>query len=866
MGINPELQARLVVNLQAGSVPTSIEYLLPHTTQLLLSTTISLPPSCLITPYAYDLFEAGSALHTLFTQVDIAVTHLAETISQRRSQRTPFLLSLTPLSTHPGPHVVSAFPYLGLTPELVLQLGQLSNPQFALEAYGYFWQTFGHQVLGVSPTTTAEIIDPLIVQFHTEPQRYQLSDLVTQLNSALTDKTSVPLPATIEEQLYKAVTALYTRWQHYITATTSEAAANNGLALHVQVIVLGNVGEESGSGTACSRSPYTGEDGLCGEFVPGAHIEEAISGAYPTISLAQFKVQYPSLHAELAELAQRLEKETHHLVQIDFVVEQGHLYVLDVNPGRSTDRARLKIAVDMAHAGIINQADAVQRINPASLSKLLHPTLAPGNRTQVVARGLPASPGIVSGNVVFDPSEAQRRAARGESLILVRKETSPQDFVGIVAAKGLLTTKGGTTSHAAVVARGMGKVCIVGANTITIDETDESLQIGPHCIRKGEALTLDGTNGHILLGSVTTVESEPPPEMSQLLAWADVLRTLGVQANVDTPTDAVLARKMGAEGIGLCRIEHLCLRPDRLVLLQQIILLPNSEARNAALKQLQTLLQEDFSAIFAAMSGYPVTIRLLDPPLHEFLPRKPEQLEALAQALSMDVGQIAKQMDTFQEINPMMGLRGCRLTLVQPDLLTMQVRAILLAALAVCQQGHIVHPEIMVPFVMNAPEIQDHAQRIHAEARAIQAKLDSVLKYRVGAMIELPCAALVADEIARYVDFFSFGTNDLTQATLGLSRDDSASFLPAYLDRNWLPADPFLVIDRQGVGRLVQEAVRLGRASRPDLIIGACGEHAGSPESIEFFHEIGGLDYISCSPRQVPIARLAAAQAVLAHD
>jgi pyruvate,orthophosphate dikinase len=856
------LQDSLVVNLTESTV-ASIAAWLPHATQLLLATTTSLAPSFLITSHAYDLFEAGDAPDTLFAQVDVAVTHLAGTMSQRRSQETPFLLSLTPLTTCPGPHIVSAIPYLGLTPELVLQLGQLSNPQFALEVYGRFWQTFGHQVLAISRTAIAEIIDPLIVQLHTEPQQYQFSDSVTQLNSSLANRTSVPLPITIEEQLHRAITALYTRWQH---TTTSEAAANNGLALHVQVIVLGNVGEESGSGTACSRSPYTGEDGLCGEFVPGAHIEEAISGAYPTISLAQFKAQYPSLHAELAELAQRLEKETHHLLQIDFVVEQGHLYILDVNLGRSTDRARLKIAVDMAHAGIINQADAVQRINPASLSKLLHPTLAPGSRTQVVARGLPASPGIVSGNVVLDPSEAQRRAARGEPLILVREETSPQDFVGIVAAKGLLTTKGGTTSHAAVVARGMGKVCIVGANTITIDGTDESLQIGPHCIRKGEALTLDGTNGHILLGSVTTVESEPPPEMSQLLAWADEMRVLGVRANVDTPTDAVLARKIGAEGVGLCRIEHLCLRPDRLVLLQQIILLPNSEARNAALKQLQTLLQEDFSAIFAAMSGYPVTIRLLDPPLHEFLPRKPEQLEALAQALSMDVRQIAKQIDTFQEVNPMMGLRGCRLTLVQPDLLTMQVKAVLLAAFAMCQQGHIVHPEIMVPFVMNAPEIQDHVQRIHAEARATQVKLDSVLNYRVGAMIELPCAALVADEIARYVDFFSFGTNDLTQATLGLSRDDSASFLPAYLDRNWLPADPFLVIDRQGVGKLVQEAVRLGRASRPDLIIGACGEHAGNPESIEFFYEIGGLDYISCSPRQIPIARLAAAQAVLAHD
>jgi len=825
-----------------------------------------LPPSFLITPHDYNLFEAGDTLDTLFAQVDVAVAHLAETISQRRSQRTPFLLYLTSLAPHPGPHVISVIPYLGLTPELVLQLGQLSNPQFALEAYGRFWKTFGCQVLGASLTKIAEIIDPLIIQLHTDPRKCQLDDLVTQLDSALAGETSVRFPDTLEEQLHTAIISLYTCWQHHLITTTSEEAAKNGLALHVQVMIWGNVGEGSGSGVAYSRSPYTGEDRLYGEFVAGAHVEEAVSGVYPAISLAQFKAQYPSLYAELADLAHHLEQETHQLVQIDFLVEQGHLYILDVNPGRCTDQATLKIVIDMAHTDAISRTEAIQRINSASLRRLLHPTLAPGSRTQVIARGLPASPGIVSGNVVFDPCEAQRRAARGEPLILVREETSPQDFVGIVAAKGLLTTKGGTTSHAAVVARGMGKVCIVGANAIIVNEADESLQIGPHRVRKGEALTLDGTNGHIMLGAIATVEPEPPPEMSRLLDWTDEIRTLGVRANVDTPTDADLARKLGAEGIGLCRIEHLCLPPDRLVLLQQIILLPDSKTRNVALKQLQTLLQEDFKTVFTAMSGHPVTIRLLDPPLHEFLPREPEQLGILAQTPNINAGQIAERIETFHEINPMMGLRGCRLTLVQPDLLTMQVRAIFLAAFATRQQGHTVYPEIMVPFVMNAAEIHDHTQRIRAEACATQAEYDSVLNYKVGAMIELPRAALVADEIAHHVDFFSFGTNDLTQATLGLSRDDSASFLPAYLERNWLSADPFLVIDRQGVGKLVQEAVRLGRGTRPNLIIGVCGEHGGNPESIAFFHDIGGIDYVSCSPRQIPIARLAAAQAALTHN
>ncbi|MEW5917380.1 MAG: pyruvate, phosphate dikinase, partial [Gemmatimonadota bacterium] len=683
-----------------------------------------------------------------------------------------------------------------------------------------------------------------------------------------------------EAQLWGAIEAVWHSWTlkkavdyrrvHGISETL-------GTAVNIMAMVFGNMGDDSGTGVAFTRDPSTGDKRFYGEFLVNAQGEDVVAGIRTPLAIEEMETRLPGAYRELLGVQERLERHYCEMQDLEFTVERGTLYLLQTRTGKRSAAAAARIAHAMVDEGLITPNDALRRVHPQQLDQLLHPVIDPAVRSTPIAVGLPASPGAASGVAVFDPDVAEQRAATGEGVILVRDETTPDDFHGIVAARAVLTARGGMTSHAAVVARGMGKCAVVGCKDIVVDAEKRQFAVDGKIVDEGQWITLDGASGRVFEGKLPTVPSEvvrvtngamradDAPvyrSFSRLLGWADDVRRLKVRANADTPKDARVARSFGAEGIGLCRTEHMFFEGDRITAMREMIVARDEAGRRRALDKLLPMQRADFEGIFDAMNGFPVTIRLLDPPLHEFLPHGGEETKLLARTLGLSRQELMHIVESLRETNPMLGHRGCRLGITYPEITEMQGRAIFEAAVRAARRGVDVYPEIMVPLVATAKELQHQRTILEAVAEMVLGAMGERVPYTIGTMIELPRAALTADEIAHNAEFFSFGTNDLTQTTLGMSRDDAGRFLPGYVERGLVPDDPFQTLDTAGVGKLVRYAVENGRASRPGLKAGICGEHGGDPRSIAFCHAIG-LDYVSCSPYRVPVARLAAAQAAL---
>jgi pyruvate, orthophosphate dikinase len=702
--------------------------------------------------------------------------------------------------------------------------------------------------------------------------------VVTEYKKIVEKRTGKPFPQEPREQLWGAVGAVFGSWmnQRAITYRRLHAIPESwGTAVNVQAMVFGNMGDDCATGVAFTRDPSTGSNLFYGEYLVNAQGEDVVAGIRTPQHLTvegknaqksdapSMEEVMPEVFKQLVSVRQTLEKHYSDMQDIEFTVQRGKLYMLQTRNGKRTAKAALKIAVDMVREGLIDKKQAVARIVPASLDQLLHPMLDPKAHRKVIAKGLPASPGAASGAIVFTADAAEKQARAGQKVILVRRETSPEDIHGMHAAEGILTSTGGMTSHAAVVARGMGKPCVAGAGDVRIDAKAGTLSVRGTVVKTGETITLDGSTGEIILGVVPTVQPEMSGDFAELMAWADEVRTLGIRANAETPVDAAQARKFGAEGIGLCRTEHMFFEGDRIVAVRQMILADDEKSRRAALAKIQPMQRQDFVELFEIMAGLPVTIRLLDPPLHEFLPKTHADMEVVAKDLGVDVKEIEERAHKLHEFNPMLGHRGVRLGISYPEIYEMQARAIFEAVAEVQKKhGKTVIPEIMIPLVATAKELELMKAVVDQVASEVGQMSGEKLEYLVGTMIELPRACLQAADIAKHADFFSFGTNDLTQTTFGLSRDDSASFLEKYQQRGILEQDPFASLDIEGVGELIEIASTRGRKIKNNLKLGICGEHGGDPASVFFCHK-AGLDYVSCSPFRVPIARLAAAQAAL---
>jgi pyruvate,orthophosphate dikinase len=702
--------------------------------------------------------------------------------------------------------------------------------------------------------------------------------LVARYKERVEEEGGAAFPQDANEQLWGAVGAVFGSWMNARAITYRRLHAipeSWGTAVNVQAMVFGNMGETSATGVAFTRNPSTGEKKLYGEFLINAQGEDVVAGIRTPQEITEearaasgsdkpsMEAAMPEAFAELTRIYGALERHYRDMQDLEFTVERGKLWMLQTRSGKRTAKAALKIAVELAGEGLISTDEAVARIDPASLEQLLHPTIDPGAARKVIATGLPASPGAASGEIVFSSDEAETLKAQGKPVILVRVETSPEDIHGMHAAEGILTTRGGMTSHAAVVARGMGKPCVSGAGTIRVDYATNTMTSAGVTLRKGDVITIDGSAGQVLAGKVAMMEPELSGEFATLMGWADKARHLKVRANADTPNDARVAMKFGSEGIGLCRTEHMFFDEDRIRAVREMILADDEKARRSALAKLLPMQRADFVALFTIMGGLPVTIRLLDPPLHEFLPKTDEEIAEVAAAMGADAKKLKGRAEELHEFNPMLGFRGCRIAIAYPEIAEMQARAIFEAAVEAGKStGKPVVPEVMVPLIATKAEFDIVKARIDAMAQAVAKETGTQVHYQTGTMIELPRAALKAHEIAETAEFFSFGTNDLTQTTYGISRDDAASFLGIYTAKGIYPVDPFISLDRDGVGELVRIAVERGRKKRPDLKLGICGEHGGDPASVAFCHEIG-LDYVSCSPFRVPIARLAAAQAAL---
>jgi len=695
----------------------------------------------------------------------------------------------------------------------------------------------------------------------------ELLALAEKFKAIIKEDVGVDFPEDPFEQLRAAIAAVFRSWNGRRAVDyrrVNKIPDNLGTAVNVQAMVFGNMGNDSATGVAFTRNPSTGDPEIFGEYLVNAQGEDVVAGIRTPQPISKLAQEMPEVYAQFHEIAKQLERHYKDMQDVEFTIERGKLWMLQTRTGKRTGAAAVKIAVVMVREGLIDKATAVQRVDPHALDQLLHPMIDPAARkdAQPLTVGLPASPGAASGKAVFDPDEAEELAKTGEKVILVRIETAPEDFHGMVAAQAILTARGGMTSHAAVVARGMGKPCVAGAGDLRINYAEQMMTVNGTVIRKGDWITIDGGSGEVFAGQMPTVEPELSGDFATLMSWADEFRKLGVRANADIPRDARVARQFGAEGIGLCRAEHMFFEGDRIDAMREMILADTPEERRAALAKIEPLQQGDFEGLFREMAGLPVTIRTLDPPLHEFLPHDDEEIEALATKLGVDPKKIKARVESLREANPMLGFRGCRLGILYPEITEMQARAIFKAAVKVKSEGIDVYPEVMIPLVGYVSELKLQEEIVRRVASEVFAETGIEVPYLVGTMIELPRAALVADEIAQVAEFFSFGTNDLTQTTLGLSRDDSGRFLPIYVEKKLIPDDPFQTIDQQGVGQLVQIGTERGRSTRSNLKVGICGEHGGDPASVEFFHRVG-LNYVSCSPYRVPIARLAAAQAAL---
>ncbi len=743
------------------------------------------------------------------------------------------------------------------------------NERFAYDAYRRFVQMFGDVVLNVPHhhfENALEVVkDKKGVRLDTELEAEDWMELVKTFKGIVHDTTGEAFPEDPRSQLKLSIEAVFKSWNNKRARTYRNLNGiphDIGTAVNVQVMVFGNMGDDSGTGVAFTRCPSTGENEFYGEYLMNAQGEDVVAGIRTPEPLLKLGEVMPDVYKELVEIRNQLEDHYREMQDLEFTIEQGRLFILQTRDGKRTAQASLRIAIEMMEEGRISKEEALLRIDPNQLKQLLHPSIAADTKYEVLAKGLPASPGAATGKVVFDADTAAEWAEEGEKVILVRKETSPEDIHGMHAAQGILTSTGGNTSHAAVVCRGMGKCCVAGAGEVVVDYKEGSFRVGDTVIKKGEEITLNGTIGEVIVGEVEMSEPEVSGDFETIMKWADDYREMNVRTNADTPEDCQVARDFGAEGIGLCRTEHMFFAEDRIAVMREVILAKDDKTRRErAVEKLRPIQKEDFIGIFKVMDGFPVTIRLLDPPLHEFLPslNADEKIANLSREMNLSVEELKKIISGLHEINPMLGHRGCRLGITCPELYAMQTRAIMQAAFECHEQGCIVIPEIEVPLIGECEEFKE-VKRIVMEV--IDGLGEIPFKYKVGTMIEIPRACLTAHQIAPEADFLSFGTNDLTQLTYGYSRDDAGKFLAHYLEHGILKDDPTETIDQTGVGALMQTCVGLGREAKPGLEIGICGEHGGEPRSVEFCHKIG-LNYVSCSPYRVPIARLAAAQAVL---
>jgi pyruvate,orthophosphate dikinase len=789
----------------------------------------------------------------------------------------PLLVSVRSGSKFSMPGMMDTVLNLGLNDKTINGLIRMSgNERFAWDAYRRFIQMFGNVVMGIEKDAFEHIIHEVKkkrkLKLDIEMTAEDLKGLVAKFKSKVKQIEKRDFPQEVWEQLTMARDAVFGSWNNPRAITyrkLNDIPGNLGTAVNVQAMVFGNMGETSATGVGFTRDPSTGSKVFYGEYLTNAQGEDVVAGIRTPHPIADLEKEMPEVYKQLREITSKLERHYRDVQDFEFTVQEGKLFMLQTRTGKRTAHAAVKIAVDMVQEGLITKEEAILRVEPASLDQLLHPIIDPKARLEVIAKGLPASPGAASGKVVFTADEAVRQAKK-EKVILVRPETTPDDIHGMDAAKGILTARGGMTSHAAVVARGMGKPCVAGCESIRVDLKAEKFFVGKYTVKVGDFITIDGGTGRVIIGKVPTKDPEVSGDFGTLMKWADEVRTMGVRANADIPRDAKMARQFGAEGIGLCRTEHMFFAEERLPIVQQMILANTTEGREKALNKLLPMQRSDFKGLFEAMAGLPVTIRLLDPPLHEFLPKREELMVEIAvmQAKKTSRAVIAKKekllhrVEELHEFNPMLGHRGCRLGIVYPEITRMQARAIIEAACELAKKGKKVVPEIMVPLVGMKKELEDQKELIKRTADEVMQKKGVKIEYMVGTMIELPRAALVADEIAKDAEFFSFGTNDLTQTTFGFSRDDAGKFINHYTENGIMEKDPFQTLDQEGVGQLIKMGVQKGRSTRKDLKVGICGEHGGDPASVEFCYKVG-LNYVSCSPFRVPIARLAAAQAKL---
>ena len=850
---------------------------------------LPVPPGFTITTEVCTAFYANDRNHPegLTEQVDAALIKVGETVGKSFGDpKNPLLVSVRSGARASMPGMMDTVLNLGLNDDTVAGLADLSgDARFAYDSYRRFIQMYSDVVLEVEHHEFEEILETFKEEndYHldTDLSAADWMAVIRDYKEVVQKSLGRPFPQDTNEQLWGAVNAVFGSWRNDRADTyrrLHNIPESWGTAVNVQAMVFGNMGETSATGVAFTRDPSTGANNYYGEFLINAQGEDVVAGIRTPQPLTKrareemgetdpsLEEAMPAAYAELADVFDKLENHYRDMQDIEFTIQESKLWMLQTRNGKRTAKAALKIAVDLCEEGLLKKEEAVMRVDPHSLDQLLHPSLDPDAPRDLILTGLPASPGAASGEVVFNSDEAERLAQEGRKVILVRVETSPEDIHGMHAAKAIVTARGGMTSHAAVVARGMGRPCVCGAGDLKIDKSGTSFSAAGRTINKGDIITIDGAVGRVFAGEVPTIQPELSGDFAKLMGWADAVRRMRVRANAETPHDAQIARDFGAEGIGLCRTEHMFFDAERIVAVREMILAGDKAGREAALAKLLPMQRSDFEEIFKVMRGLPVTIRLLDPPLHEFLPHSDHEIEEVAAASGMDAAKLKDRAHALQEFNPMLGHRGCRLGVSFPEIYEMQARAIIEAACNVGDEtGQKVTPEIMIPLVAKREELALLKGRIDAVAANVLNEKRTSLDYLIGTMIELPRAALTAGDIAHDAEFFSFGTNDLTQTTFGLSRDDSASFLPDYMKQGIFERDPFVSIDVEGVGVLVKVAAENGRKTRPNLKLGICGEHGGDPDSISFVERVG-LDYVSCSPYRTPIARLAAAQSKLGNN
>ncbi len=847
---------------------------------------LPVPPGFTIsTPVCALYYDNGESFpDSLKAEVATGITHIEGVTDKTFGDAAdPLLVSVRSGARVSMPGMMDTVLNLGLNDETVVGLATISgDARFAWDSYRRFIQMYSDVVLELDHGRFEEALEIAKedrgYSLDTEMTAADWQTLVEEYKAIVVELWGKPFPQDVHDQLWGAIGAVFGSWQSErakVYRRLNDIPGDWGTAVNVQAMVFGNMGDTSATGVAFTRDPATGENAYYGEFLINAQGEDVVAGIrtpqYLTRAAREragakplsMEEAMPEAYAELARVFDQLERHYRDMQDIEFTVERGKLWMLQTRSGKRTAKAALKIAVDMANEGLITRDEAILRVDPSALDQLLHPTLDPSAPRDVLTKGLPASPGAASGIAVFDSDTAEKRAANGESVILVRVETSPEDIHGMHAAKGILTARGGMTSHAAVVARGMGRPCVSGAGTLSIKASEGVMRIGTREVREGEVLTIDGSTGEVMLGAVPTIQPELAGDFGTLMVWADEVRRLKVRTNAETPLDCRTAREFGAEGIGLCRTEHMFFDAARITAVRQMILASDEAGRRAALDKLLPEQRSDFIEIFEVMVGLPCTIRLLDPPLHEFLPHEESEFEEVAKAAGLDVETLRRRAAELHEFNPMLGHRGCRLGVTYPEIYEMQARAIFEAACVVAEKsGAAPVPEVMIPLVGTRRELELMKTVVDRAAQAVFAEQGRTIEYLVGTMIELPRAALRAGDIAEVGEFFSFGTNDLTQTTLGVSRDDAGRFLTTYVEKGIYARDPFVSLDVEGVGELISIAAERGRATRPDIKLGICGEHGGDPASIAFCEQTG-LDYVSASPYRVPIARLAAAQSAL---